>query len=77
MYRRCGIDGKVGVVFPRRNLANLLLDREFDKDIREGNLVLYAVSTVDEALGVLTGLEPAKLREKISKRLATFQRIPE
>lgn len=67
--RNTGFGGEIGVILPRRNLDNLLIDRETGEALREGNLVLYAASTVDEAFTVLTGHESEELDDKVRNRL--------
>ncbi len=64
--RAKGINGDQGVVIPRTNLKNLMLRPEVTEAVKEGKFHIYAVSTVDEGIEVLTGV-PAGKRGKDGK----------
>ena len=51
-----GLTGKQGVMIPRANLRNLMLRPDVVEAARQGKFHIYAVSTVDEGIEVLTGL---------------------
>jgi len=51
-----GLNGNQGVIIPRQNLKNLMLRPEVVDAVREGKFHIYAVSTVDEGIEVLTGV---------------------
>ena len=62
-YRVCrqvGLTGTQGVMIPRRNVANLTLNRELQEAVADGSFHIWAVSTINEGIEVLTGL-PAGL----------------
>ena len=56
LCRLVGLSGEQGVMIPRRNLANLMLRRDVVESVREGRFHVWAVSTIEEGLEVLTGL---------------------
>ncbi|MFP8966096.1 Lon protease family protein [Pokkaliibacter sp. CJK22405] len=65
-FRVCqarGLTGKQGVIIPVSNVENLVLDQEVVAAVEEGNFAIYAVSSVDEALELLTGRSPGKARK--------------
>ncbi|MEW6486779.1 MAG: ATP-binding protein [Thermodesulfobacteriota bacterium] len=58
-YKTCvvkGLTGTQGVVIPRANLKNLMLDSEVVAAVEAGRFHVYAVATVDEALELFTRL---------------------
>lgn len=60
-FRLCearGLTGEQGVIIPRANVSNLMLDERVLQAVRAGRFHVYAVRQVDEALGLLLG-EPA------------------
>ena len=60
-FRLCearGLSGEQGVIIPHANVCNLMLDERVIQAVRAGRFSVYAVRTVDEALGLLVG-EPA------------------
>ncbi|MFQ3546843.1 MAG: ATP-binding protein [Termitinemataceae bacterium] len=56
-YRICakrGLTGTQGVVVPRRNMNNIILNYEVQEAIRMNRFHIYSVQTIDEALEVFT-----------------------
>jgi predicted ATP-dependent protease len=58
-----GLTGTQGVVIPRRNINNLILNTTVQNDIKAGLFHLYAVNTIDEALEVFMGKPAGKADE--------------
>lgn len=59
--RASGLTGQQGVLIPRRNVRNLMLRPDVVEAVAKGQFRIHAVSDIDEAIEVLTGL-PAGLR---------------
>ena len=51
-----GFTGQQGVVLPAANVQNLMLREDVVQAVRDGQFHIYEVSSVDEALDVLTGV---------------------
>ena len=51
-----GLAGQHGVIIPKANVVTLMLRDDVVEAARMGYFAVYAVETVDEAIGVLTGL---------------------
>lgn len=51
-----GFSGQQGVIIPRANVRNLMLRNEIVEAARAGQFHIYAVSTIDEGIGLLTGV---------------------
>lgn len=65
-FRACkikGLTGTQGVIIPKSNVQNLMLDEEVVQAVQEGKFHIYAVSSVDEAMEILTGLPAGKRKE--------------
>ena len=56
-----GLTGSQGVMIPRDNIRNLTLKPEVVKAVMDREFHIYAVSTIDEGIEVLTGVEAGKL----------------
>lgn len=54
--RAKGLTGEQGVLMPRANLRNLMLRRDVVEAVEQGKFHIYAVSTIDEGIEVLTGV---------------------
>ena len=58
-----GLTGNQGVVIPAANVKHLMLREEVVNAVREGRFHVYAVSTIDEGIEILTGKEAGQQRE--------------
>jgi predicted ATP-dependent protease len=52
-----GLNGSQGVLIPRANLVNLMLKSEVIEAVREHMFNIWAISTVDEGIEILTGIQ--------------------
>jgi predicted ATP-dependent protease len=58
-FRVCqlvGLTGRQGVMIPSRNVANLMLSSEVVEAVQAGQFHVWAVSTIEEGIEVLTGV---------------------
>ena len=62
--RRAGFTGTQGVLIPRQNAVNLTLSRPVQEAAREGRFRIWAVSSIDEGVEVLTGMSAGTPNEK-------------
>ena len=53
---REGLTGEQGVIIPRANTRNLMLRPEVIEAVRAGKFHIYAVTTIDEGIELLTGV---------------------
>ena len=78
-----GLTGDQGVIIPEANVKHLMLRSEVVDAVREGRFHVYAVEHVDQALALLTGMEPGErgadgrfpadtLNARITDRLLEF-----
>jgi len=58
-----GLTGDQGVIIPTGNRKNLMLKEEVIEAVREGKFTIWAVSTVDEGIEILTGTPAGERRE--------------
>lgn len=59
-FRLClarGLTGEQGAIIPRANIPNLMLDQSVLDAVKAGMFNIYAVSQVDQAMGLLAGEE--------------------
>jgi predicted ATP-dependent protease len=65
-YRVCkamGLTGTQGVMVPRTNVANLMLEPETTAAIERGQFHIYPVDTIDTGIEILTGVRAGKIGE--------------
>ena len=58
-YQICklrGFNGEQGVIIPKQNVRNLHLSDEIIDSVKKGKFHIYAISTIDEGIEVLTGV---------------------
>ena len=68
-YQICkmrGLDGSHGVMIPVQNVKNLQLSDEVVDSVKNGLFKIYAISSIDEGMEVLTGV-PAGKKDKNGK----------
>lgn len=68
-YQVCktrGLNGDHGVIIPIQNVKNLHLSDEVVNSVKEGKFHVYAISTLDEGIEILTGV-PAGTKNKDGK----------
>ena len=58
-----GLTGTQGVIIPASNVKHLMLLDEIVDAVREGKFHIYAVSTIDEGIALLTGKEVGEKME--------------
>ena len=62
-YKTCkmkGLNYEQGVIIPIQNVRNLHLSDEVIQAVKEGKFHIYAVSTIDEGIEILTGVPAGK-----------------
>ena len=65
-YQICkmrGLDGSHGVIIPRQNVHNLNLSTEVVESVKNGLFHIYAISTIEEGIEILTGVPAGKKDE--------------
>ncbi len=61
--RARGLTQQQGVIIPAANVRNLMLDNEVTEAVERGDFHLYTVSTVDQAMEILTGFPAGERKE--------------
>ncbi len=62
-YKTCltkGLNYEQGVIIPIQNVRNLHLSDEVIQAVKEGKFHIYAISTIDEGIEILTGVPAGK-----------------
>ncbi len=70
-----GLDGDVGAIIPASNIDNLMIRESVRQAVAEGKFHLWAISTVDEGLEILTGVPASKVHAAAKARLAHLAEI--
>lgn len=68
-YQICkmrGFNGEHGVIIPKQNVRNLHLSDEILEAVKKGNFHVYAISTIEQGIEILTGV-PAGKKDKTGK----------
>lgn len=63
LCRERGLTGDQGVIIPASNVSNLMLHPDVLAAIREGQFHIWAITTIDEGIEILTGM-PAGERDE-------------
>ncbi len=70
-----GLDGKHGVIIPRRNLNNLMLDREVVEAVEKKKFNIYSIDNVEDSIEILTGMEPGEMKKNGTYPKGTFNHL--
>jgi ATP-dependent Lon protease len=65
-YRVCkaiGLSGTQGVLVPRTNVDNLMLDAETAAAVERGQFHIYPIETIDQGIALLTGVSAGSIDE--------------
>lgn len=57
-----GLTGKQGVIIPRRNLINMMVNNEVLKAVKDGKFNIYAIDNIEDGIEILTGMPPGEQR---------------
>jgi lon-related putative ATP-dependent protease len=57
-----GLTGEQGVMIPKSNVQNLMLREEVVEAVKDGKFHIWAVSTIDEGIEILTGVAAGERR---------------
>ena len=77
-YQLCkarGLDGQHGVVIPASNVKHLMLKQEVIDAMKVGKFHIYPVSTIDEGIEVLTGVQAGVLGNDGKYPVSTINRL--
>ncbi|MGD8373104.1 MAG: ATP-binding protein [Syntrophobacterales bacterium] len=58
-----GLNGKQGVMIPDKNVKNLMLRHDVVQAVEKGKFHIYPVSTIEEGIEILTGMEAGERQE--------------
>ncbi|MBP8645817.1 MAG: AAA family ATPase [Syntrophobacteraceae bacterium] len=58
-----GLTGNQGVIIPSKNVDNLMLKQEVVDAVEAGKFHIWPVTTIEEGIEILTGMEAGKLQE--------------
>jgi predicted ATP-dependent protease len=70
--RQAGLTGDQGVLVPRANVRHLMVMPAVVEVVRAGRFHVFAMETIDDALEQLTGVQAARVHNRISDRLAAM-----
>lgn len=80
-FKVCCLKGRLtgdqGVIIPKDNMDDLMLPKEIVKAVKRNKFHIFAVSTVEEAMKYLTGLDMEEIDRRIVNRLKEFNDILE
>ncbi|WP_195948000.1 Lon protease family protein [Paraclostridium bifermentans] len=69
-----GLNGKQGVMMPIQNVKNLILKDEVVEAVKNGEFSIYAISNIEEGLGILTGLTIEEIDKKVIEQLDIYRK---
>ena len=74
LCRSRGLTGNQGVIIPKQNIRDLVLNDDVVAAVKDGKFHIYAIGHVDEGIAILTGQTAEDIHRKALKRLKTYHR---
>ena len=62
-----GLTGKQGVIIPKQNVQNLMLDQEVVEAVRKGEFHIWEIGHIAEGVEILTGVSAGNVRDANGK----------
>lgn len=72
-----GLNGNQGVMMPIQNVKNLMLKDEVIQAVKNGKFTIYAISNIEEGLGILTDMEMEEIDKKVIEQLDKYRKSDE
>lgn len=69
-----GLNGKQGVIIPKKNVNNLMLKKEVLEAVEEGKFHIWPISRIEEGIEILSGIPAGDLQEDGTYPEGTFFR---
>ncbi|TDO94744.1 lon-related putative ATP-dependent protease [Halanaerobium saccharolyticum] len=70
-----GLTGEQGVIIPRRNLDNLMLDQEVLDAVDEGKFNLYSIDEIDQALEIMLKQDAEEVHSAVKEKLEEYAEL--
>ena len=70
-----GLTGKQGVIMPIQNIKNLLLKDEVVEAVKQGIFNIYAISSIDEGLEILTDKNREEIDLEVNNILEKYKKL--
>jgi predicted ATP-dependent protease len=58
-----GLTGQQGVIVPQKNVRNLMLKKEVADAVERGEFHIWAISTIEDGIEILTGMDAGAMQE--------------
>ncbi len=69
-----GLTGTQGVLIPKQNVSDLMLRHDVIDAVNQKKFHVYAITTIDEGIRLLTGKQPEVVHAKVDKHLFAMAR---
>ncbi|MBP3888761.1 MAG: AAA family ATPase [Cellulosilyticum sp.] len=67
-----GLSGKEGVVIPRKNMKELLLESEVVEAVKNHQFHIYAITDIWEGIEIMTGQQKEFIKKHVQEKLTIF-----
>ncbi|GKX30489.1 ATP-dependent protease [Vallitalea longa] len=67
-----GLTGKQGIIVPKQNIDEIILEDDILKDVKEGNFHIYAIDNIKQGIEIFTDVTMDQIDKAIIKKLKTY-----
>lgn len=72
LFKTKGLTGEQGIIVPKQNIDEIILDDDILKDIKEGNFHIYAIDNIKQGIEIFTNVTMDEVDNAIIKKLKTY-----
>ncbi|MCT4542522.1 MAG: AAA family ATPase [Vallitalea sp.] len=72
LYKTKGLTGSQGIIVPKQNQDEIILDDDILEDIKKGKFHIYAIENIEQGIEIFTNLKMKDIDNKIIKKLKAY-----
>lgn len=72
IFKSQGLTGEQGIIIPKQNVDEIIIDDQILKDVKNGKFNLYAIERIEEGIEILTDTTMEKIDNLIKKKIRGY-----
>ena len=72
LFKTKGLTGQQGIIVPKQNIDEIILDDDILTDIKESRFHIYAIDKIEQGIEIFTDVTMIEIDEAIRKKLKTY-----
>ncbi|WP_304943309.1 ATP-binding protein [Vallitalea guaymasensis] len=72
LYKTKGLTGNQGIIVPKQNVDEIILDDDILDDIKEGKFHIYAIDNIEQGIEIFTDVSMNEIDKAIENKLKSY-----